>query len=490
MGYEGYRRSKQPVFNNFDDNIEYMKKQLGVGESFDSIHLDLHYAGRDMGMFLIDGFAKDEIIHYIMKLLADLEPEQLGTEPLMNLMRTYLPYMEISTEDDLDKTVFWVLSGGSALVVDGIDKVIIIDARTYPARSPSEPDLERVSRGSRDGFVETIVFNTALTRRRVRDPSLRMEYMSIGRRSQTDIVVSYIKDIADPGTVKQIKSSLKKIDTDGLPMGEKTLEEFLCGRSWNPYPTVRYTERPDTAAIHLYEGHVLLMVDGSPSVMITPATFWHHMEHAEEYRQRPVTGAYFRLVRFFAVFMSLFLTPLWFLFVENQHLMPAWLSFLGPKESIVIPLLLQLLIAEVGMDMLRMATIHTPTSMATALGLVSAIIIGEMAVQVGFFTREVIIYVAIVAIGTYATPSYEFALANRLYRLVLLLATAAFGLIGFVVGIALWILVLARLKSFNVPYLWPFIPFSYRSMRGILLRAPIPLKNRRPTVLHTQDPDR
>ncbi|UJL46852.1 spore germination protein [Virgibacillus sp. NKC19-16] len=490
MGYEGYRRSKQPIFDNFDDNIEYFKKQLGVGESFDSIHLDLHYAGRDMGMFLIDGFAKDDIIHYLMKLLADLEPEQLGTEPLMNLVRTYLPYMEVNTEDDLNKSVFWVLSGGSALVVDGIDKIIIIDARTYPARSPSEPDLERVSRGARDGFVETSVFNTALTRRRVRDPSLRMEYMSIGRRSQTDIVVSYIKDIADPSTVKQIKSSLKNIDTDGLPMGEKTLEEFLCGRSWNPYPTVRYTERPDTAAIHLYEGHVLVIVDGSPSVMITPATFWHHVEHAEEYRQRPVTGAYFRMVRFFAIFMSIFLTPLWLLFVENQHLLPAWLSFLGPKESIVIPLLVQLLIAELGMDMLRMATIHTPTSMGTALGLVSAIIIGEMAVQVGFFTREVIIYVAIVAIGTYATPSYEFALANRLYRLVLLLATAAFGLIGFVAGITLWILALARLKSFNVPYLWPLIPFSYRSMRGILVRAPLPLKNRRPTALHPQDPDR
>ncbi|WP_077324173.1 spore germination protein [Virgibacillus siamensis] len=490
MGYEGYKRSKQPVFDDFQDNIDYMKKELGIGESFDAIHLDLHYAGKDMGMFLIDGFAKDKILHFLMKLLADLEPEQLEPEPLIKLMKTYLPYIEISKEDDLDKTVFWVLSGATALVVDGLDEVIIIDARTYPVRSPSEPDLERVTRGPRDGFVETIVFNTALTRRRVRDPSLRMEYMSIGRRSQTDICISYIKDIADPETVKQIKTSLEDIDTDGLPMADKTLEEFLVGRGWNPYPTVRFTERPDTAAVHLYEGHVLVMVDGSPSVMITPATFWHHLQHAEEYRQRPVVGAYFRFVRFFAVLMSIFLTPLWFFFAQHQEFLPAALSFIGPKESIVVPLILQLILVELGMDMLRMATIHTPTAMATAIGLVSAVIIGQIAVAVGIFTNEVILYISLVAIGTFATPSYEFALANRLYRLFLLIVTAIFGMYGFVIGIVLWVVALSRLNSLNVPYLWPFIPFSFRSMRDVVLRSPMPLKNRRPTALHPEDPDR
>lgn len=489
MGYEGYKRSKQPVFEDYSDNIDYMKKELGIGESFDAIHLDLHYAERDMGMFLIDGFAKDKILHWLMNLLADLEPEQLEPEPLVKLMKTYLPYIEIATEDDLDKTVFWVLSGASALIVDGIDKVIIIDARTYPVRAPSEPDLERVTRGPRDGFVETIVFNTALTRRRVRDPSLRMEYMSVGRRSQTDIVVSYIKDIANPETVKKLKDSLENIDTDGLPMAEKTVEEFLVGRSWNPYPTVRYTERPDTAAVHLFEGHVLVMVDGSPSVMITPATFWHHLQHAEEYRQRPVVGAYFRFVRFFAVLLSIFLTPLWFFFAQHQEFLPAALAFIGPKESIAIPLILQLILVELGMDMLRMATIHTPTAMATALGLVAAVIIGQIAVAVGIFTNEVILYISFVAIGTFATPSYEFALANRLYRLFLLIVTAIFGLYGFIIAIMLWVLALARLKSFNLPYLWPFIPFSFRAMRDVVLRAPMPLKNRRPTALDPEDPD-
>lgn len=486
----GFKKNKQAVFNNYTDNIDYMKKELGIGESFDTIHLDLNYADRDMGMFLIDGFAKDKILHFLMKLLADLEPKQLEPDPLLKLMRTYLPYIEISTEDDLDKTVFWVLSGATALVVDGIDKVIVIDARTYPVRSPDEPQLERVTRGPRDGFVETIVFNTALTRRRVRDPSLRMEYMNIGRRSQTDICVSYIKDIADPEIVKQIKDSMEKIDTDGLPMGEKTVEEYLSGRGWNPYPTVRYTERPDTAAVHLYEGHVLVMVDGSPSVIITPVTFWNHLQHAEEYRQRPVVGGYFRFVRYFAVFLSLFLLPLWYLLAENLQYQPELLSFVGLKETLAISLLVQLLLVEIGMDILRMATIHTSTAMATSLGLISAVVIGQVAVEVGVFSNEVIFYIALVAICTYATPSYELGLANRITRILFLLLTAAFGVLGYVGGITLWVLALTRLKSLGVPYFWPVIPFSYRAMRDVVLRIPMPLKNRRPTVLHTEDPDK
>lgn len=485
-----FKNRKQPVFNNYTDNIDYLKKKLGIGESFDAIHLDLNYADRDMGMFLIDGFAKDKILHYLMRLLADLEPEQLEPDPMLKLMRTYLPYIEISTENDLDKAAFWVLSGGTALVVDGIDEIIIIDARTYPVRAPSEPQLERVTRGPRDGYVETIVFNTALTRRRVRDPSLRMEYMNIGRRSQTDICVSYIKDIADPNMVKQVKESLSKIDTDGLPMGEKTVEEFLSGRGWNPYPTVRYTERPDTAAVHLYEGHVLVIVDGSPSVIIAPVTFWNHLQHAEEYRQRPVVGAYFRFVRYFAVFLSLFLLPFWYLLVENQALQPELFSFVGLKETLAISLVIQLILIELGMDILRMATIHTSTSMGTALGLISAVVIGQVAVEVGIFSNEVIFYIALVAICTFATPSYELSLANRIARIVFLLLTVAFGVIGYVGGVTLWVLALTRLKSLSVPYFWPFLPFSYRAIRDVIFRIPIPLKNRRPASLKVEDPDK
>jgi stage V sporulation protein AF len=482
--------NKNPVTKKIDDNIAFLRKELGVGKSFDVIQLDVEYAERRMALYLIDGLVKDDLLHLLMKFLAKVEKDQLEPNVLQRLVKTDIPYVEIDTVDDLDKVVDTVLAGPTALVVDGVDKVIIIDARTYPVRGPEEPDIEKVVRGARDGYVETIVFNTALTRRRVRDRTLRMEYLQVGRRSKTDVVVCYIEDIAEPETVKQIKESISKIDTDGLPMAEKTIEEFISGRHFNPYPVVRYTERPDTAATHLFEGHVLIMVDGSPGVMITPTTFWHHLQHAEEYRNKPIVGAYLRFVRHFAVWASLFLMPLWYLLTIDPGLVPKAMAFIGPNDPGKIPLLLQFLLAEIGIDILRMAAIHTPSSLATALGLVAALMIGQVAVEVGLFTNEVILYMSVAAIGTFATPSYELSLANRIVRIGLLIITSIFHVYGFVIGIVLFIISLARMNSFGVPYLWPFIPFNYRAFRDVLIRAPIPLKNRRPRFLHPKDPDR
>jgi stage V sporulation protein AF len=483
-------KQKQKVSEHLQENQKYLKRELGIGESFDVIQLEVRYAERDMALYLIDGFAKDDMLHLLMKFLAKVKEEELETNTLEKLLKTYLPYIEIGTVDDLDEVVNTVLAGPTALVVDGIDKVIIIDARTYPVRGPQEPDIERVVRGSRDGFVETIVFNTALIRRRIRDRTLRMEYLQVGRRSKTDIVVCYIGDIADPDYVKRIKDSISKIDTDGIPMAEKTIEEFISGRHFNPYPMVRYTERPDTAATHLYEGHVCIIVDGSPSVLITPTTFWHHMQHAEEYRNKPVVGAYLRLVRYLAVWASMFLLPLWYLFAVEPDLVPKAISYIGPNDPGKVPLFVQFLVVEVGIDILRMAAIHTPSSLATALGLVAALMIGQVAVEVGLLTNEVILYLAIAAIGTFATPSYEMSLANRIVRIGLLSLTALFQTPGFVIGVFLWIFALSRMKSFGVPYLWPFIPFHARAFRDVLFRSPIPLKNSRPKILHPEDPDR
>ncbi|WP_442594914.1 spore germination protein [Neobacillus sp. D3-1R] len=484
------KAKKVTASTNLNENVTYLRDELGVDKSFDVIQLDVNYAGRDMVFYLVDGFVKDDILNFIMKWLSELTKEQIEEHTIEKLIKTYIPYVEIEATDDLNRVVDTVLAGPTALVVDGEDKVILIDARTYPVRGPQEPDTERVVRGSRDGFVETLVFNTALTRRRVRDRTLRMEYLQVGRRSKTDIVVCYIEDIADPDYVEKVKDSLSKIDTDGLPMAEKTVEEFVAGRHWNPYPMVRYTERPDTAATHLFEGHVCIIVDGSPSVLITPTTFWHHLQHAEEYRNKPLVGAYLRLVRFIAVWASLFMLPLWYLFAVQPELLPNAVSYLVPNDPGQVPLFVQILLVEIGIDVLRMAAIHTPSAIATALGLVAALMIGQVAVEVGLLTNEVMMYFAIATIGTFATPSYEMSLANRIVRIALLSLTALFKIPGLIIGIVIWIFALSRMKSFGVPYLWPFIPFNIRAFRDVIIRSPIPLKNRRPKILHPQDPDR
>ncbi len=484
------KKIDNPVSKNYQENIDFLKRELGVDKSFDIIQVEYEYVGLKMTMFLVDGFGKDLSLTQIQRELINAKPEDFSIDPLKKIVKSKIPYIEIDTSNDLDQVVDEVLAGPTALVVEGAEEVILLDTRTYPVRGPEEPDTEQVIRGAKDGYVETLVENAALTRRRVRDRTFRVEYIQVGRRSKSDLAIAYIEDIADPTVVDKIKKSLELIDTDGLPMGDKTIEEYIFGQHLNPYPLVRYTERPDVASSHLFEGHIIIMVDGSPSVMITPATFWHHLQHAEEYRQKPIIGATLRFVRFFAVWASIFLMPLWYYFADHPWMLPEIIAYIGPDEKGAIPLYAEFILAEIGIEMLRMASIHTPTALATALGLVAAILIGQVAIDVGLFSPEVVLYVAIAAIGSFATPSYEMSLANRVVRVLLLTTTAAFHMAGFVIGILIWMLYLVRMKAFDTPYFWPFIPFSYRGFRDILVRSPIPLKNRRPTAIHPSDPDR
>lgn len=473
-----------------DENVSFLKEALGIGKSFDVIHRELEFGGRKFGLFFVDGFAKDDVMNVITIHLAKLDREQLAPDAVSKLLKTHIGYLEVEKVKEMDKIISSVLAGPLVLVIDGTDEALMIDARTYPARSPDEPDTERVVRGARDGFTETLIFNTALTRRRLRDPSLRMEYMQIGVRSKTDIAISYLEDVADPELVQSIKDRLENIEIDGLPMAEKTIEEFIFEKNWNPFPMVRYTERPDVAAIHLLEGHVLIYTDTSPSVMITPTTFFHHVQHAEEYRQKPVVGAYLRWVRFIAMLASVFILPLWLLAVFEPQLLPKELDYIGVDKPGNIPLLVQILFAEIGIDVLRMAAIHTPSSLATALGLIAALMIGQVAVEVGLLSNEVILYLSIAAIGTFATPSYEFSLATRIVRLTLLFAVAFFHLPGFLIATAAWLVLLIFTKSLNTPYLWPLLPLNIRALMDIIIRSPMPAKTKRPKILDPQDSTR
>jgi len=476
--------------SNLKENVALMNQILAVEQSFDVIYRKLNYGGKAFALYFVDGFAKDDIMNYIMSLLSVKSREELVPNTIKHLVERHIAYLEVETSNDLNNLVTQILSGPLVLLIDGEDEAIIIDARTYPARGPEEPDVERVVRGARDGFVETLIFNTALTRRRLRDPSLRMEYLQVGERSKTDIAVAYIEDIANPELVERIKESIEKMEIDGLPMAEKTLEEYLFTNHWNPYPMVRYTERPDVAAVHLLEGHVLIYVDTSPSVMIAPTTLFHHVQHAEEYRHKPILGAYLRWVRFIAMILSVLLLPLWYLAAKEPHLLPEALRYIGPDKSGEIPLFGQFMIAEIGVDIIRMAAVHTPSPLATALGLIAAIVIGEMAIDVGLFTKEVILYLAIATIGSFSTPSYELSLANRMVRIFLIVMVFLGGLWGFLIGLVLWFLLLAFSKSFDTPYLWPLIPFNGKALLDIMVRSPMPYKNKRPKILSPDDPDR
>lgn len=483
--------NKTKLSKNLDDNLSLLNEKMAFDKNFDLIKREIMVGERRAALIFIDAFVDAELMTEIQSNLSKLGRDDLSVDAFKKLVIRHINYVEVDPAEYLEDVVEKVLSGPLAMLVDGSSQAIIIDVRTYPGRTPAEPDLEKVVRGSRDGFTETLVFNTALIRRRIRDPKLRMEYIQAGNRSKTDITVTYIEDIANPELVNSIKEKLQNIYIDGLPMAEKAVEELISpGSYWNPFPRVRYTERPDVAAAHLLEGHVLVLVDTSPSVIITPATFFHHVQHAEEYRQSPATGVYLRWVRFVGILASVFLLPLWMLAVLQPELLPGNLKFIGPNKTGQVPIFLQFIIAEIAVDLVRMATIHTPTALATAAGLIASLLIGEMAVTVGLFNAEVIMYTAIAAIGTFLTPSYELSMANRLARLFLLIAVFALGLPGFIGGTLILIIWLATTKSFGVPYLWPLIPLNLKALGTILIRTPVPVTNTRFSILDPMDRDR
>lgn len=473
---------------DLDKNIAMLEERMAVKENFDLIIREMTIGNVRVALVFIDGLTNDQIVTLILKELVNLRPGELSTKTFDKLFSQHMPYTEVDKADNLEDVITKVLMGPQVLLVDGQESAIVIDARTYPARTPQEPDLEKVVRGSRDGFVETLVFNTALIRRRIRDPRLRMEVLQAGERSKTDIVVCYIHDVANPSLVEDIKDRIRKIRIDGLPMAEKAVEELISpGSYWNIFPKVRYTERPDVAATHLLEGHVLVLVDTSPSVMIAPVTYWHHLHHAEEYRQNPTTGVYIRWLRFIGVAISLFLLPLWLMAALDPTLLPPWLKFIGPAKPGKIPLITQFIMAEFSVDMVRLATIHTPSALATGISIIAALLLGQIAIQVGLFSAEVVMYVAIAMLGIFLTPSYELGWANRIVRLFLLIMVAAFGWPGLLVGTLAFIIYLALTKSFGVPYLWPLIPFNWNGFKNVLLRTPIAMSNIRPSILKPQE---
>jgi len=476
---------------NLEDNLKPIQEELGVGVSFDVLVRRFKLGRKDAALVFIDGFVKDDIIQRLLQFLMTLEGREIGPNIVEKLLNRYITYLEVNRADTLKQVIDEVLAGPLALLVDGASEAVIIDARTYPARGPDEPDLERVSRGSRDGFVETIVFNTALVRRRVRDPSLRIELKQVGRRSKTDVAVVYLKDIANPELVEEVKTRIKKVDVDGLPMAEKSLEEYILEQKkwWNPFPTVRYTERPDVVAVHLFEGHVAVIVDTSPSVMLLPATLFHFIQHAEEYRQDVLVGTFLRLIRTLGVLFSWLLSPLWLLFALHPELLPPALKFIGPEQVGEVGLGVQFILAEVSLTIFRMALVHTPNALSTSLGIIGAILLGEMAVKVGLFNPETVMYVAVAAIGTFATPSMELGMALRLFRFLGVVGVALAGLTGFIVVYGVSVILLLVTRSFNVPYLWPLVPLNAKALAGVIFRGPVPERRRRPAALRPRDPD-
>ena len=483
-------RNRAPIPESLDEIKTLLEREAGLNASFDAVLREMTFGGRRTAFFYMNGLIDSSVLTEVLVRLSFLTSEDIDADVLKLFFETYVPAIQVTKTDSFDDMLDAVFAGNAAMFVDREGAALIIDVKMFPDRTPDEPSLERVVRGSRDGFVETLMTNVSLIRRRLRDRELRFELIRVGARTKTDVCIAYIRDIADPGLVEEVKRKIGQVNVYGLPLADKQLEETTVNLGWHPYPLVRYSERPDVVAAQLLEGSVAVLTDTTPTVMMLPTTFFDLTQHAEENRQTPFIGTYLRWIRYIGILFSLFLLPLWFLLVLKPELKPPALDFLGPQKMGRIPLFLQFLLAEIGVDLMRMAAVHTPTPLSTAMSLIAAILIGDIAVKTGLFNNEVILYMALAAIGMFATPNYELGLANRIVRLALIIAVALFGVPGFVVGTALFIVLLACTRSFDRPYLWPFIPFDGRSLAALLVRPPELQNKKRNPLLKPQQLDR
>lgn len=466
------RKNVRKLGENYRENVQMLDRLLGVSESFDVLKKTLTLKGGEVTLYFLDGFVKDTVMQ---KLMMSFSSVQTMPDTAEEFMKSSVPYVETDTVEDLDLMITAVLSGASLLIGEGLGSAgIIIDSRTYPARETAEPEGDRVMRGARDGFVETLIFNTALIRRRIRNPALRMHYQSVGRDSRTDVVIAYMSDRADEKYVTWLKKKLSEVDTDALAMGYRSLAECLLHKRWyNPFPKIRTTERPDAAAAQLLEGSVLVIVDNSPQVMVLPSTIFDFMQETNDFYFPPLTGTYIRLVRYAVFFLTWILTPLWYLMTQYPAFVPDWLLFALPEETGKLPIFVQLLLVEFIIDALRLASLNTPNMLNNSLSVVGGLILGDFAVDIGWLIPEVILYMAFVAIANFTQRSYELGYAIKFLRMGILVLTAFFGLWGFFGGILASILLVATNTTLNGRrnYLDPLIPLRPKALMSLLVRV-------------------
>ncbi len=458
----------ESLSESYEKNRTALSDRLRVTESFDVIERRLTLGGREGCFFYIDGFIKDGEMLRIMQYLIS-QKELSGADATLRI----LPYVEVELSSDIESIVRAVMSGQAAFIAESFGgSAILIDARTYPARSTEEPDSDRVMQGSHDGFVETLIINTALIRRRIRDTRLTMAHFDMGGSSKTDVVVCYMDGVADRKTVDTVKEKLTRARPRSLTLGFQSLAETLIRSRWyNPFPKIRTTERPDTAAAQLLEGSILVICDTSPQVMILPTSIFHYLEETSDYYFPPLTGSYLRIIRTLILLLSVVITPLWYLYLEYADTLPSALLFLVPDNPGALPIILQLFLVEFAIDGLKIASMNTPDMLSNSLSIVGALILGDFAVEVGWLSADVILYMAFVAIANFAQQNHELGYAFKFMRMMTLGLVFFFGIWGFVLGLLLFVIFVATNKTVTGGgYLSPLIPFNAHDFMKLLFR--------------------
>ena len=452
---------------DFDRDVERLDKILRVSESFDFVkRLITPKNNQRCAFFYIAGFAKGQVVQDFLRYCLDAED--------FRLTDSTIPYVEASASDEIEVIVKQIMAGMTCFIAEGEPKAFLMDMRNIPSRGVEEPENDKVLRGARDGFGETLQPNAALIRRRIRDPRLTFSVQVIGESTKSDVCVCYIDGVADGEFVKTVKKQLKDLKLKSVNFQGETLCEALIKRRWyNPFPKVRYTERPDAAAASLLEGSVLIMCDNSPSVMILPTSIFDFFQETDDFCFPPLTGSYLRIVRFAVYIFSIYLTPVWYWLLGYIDRLPPSLHFLALSQEAGISVFWQLLIVEFAIDGMRLASLNTPDVLGSALSVVGGLILGDFAVSAGWFSPDVILYTAFVTIANFTQTSFELGYAIKFMRILMLVLTRFIGGWGIIIGtlVTLWLIVTNKSIKGSRSYLYPLIPFNFKALKGLIFRV-------------------
>lgn len=463
----------------FDYNEKFFDGYFRTEINYDVVGTRFNVGGRTAKLYFIDGFIDGDTSERVMNFMMQASKISVKNETAEEFSQSLISYMEIELSRDIETIARVVYSGAMLIIVDGYDTGFLVKTRSYPKRSVSEPDNDKVLSGAHDGFVESLLINTALVRRRIRDRELITEVQQAGTRSKTDIAICYLDNKADKKTVADLRKRIREIDVNTMNMSQESLIECLVRKQkWNPFPKVRYTERPDAASASIAEGSIIIFVDNSPSAMIIPTGFFDFLQDTNDYYFPPCIGTYLRFVRGIIFGLALLLAPVWYLLIKNPSFVPEWLSFIQIKEYYSMPIIAQLLIIEIVIDALKLASLNTPNSLSNSFSVIGALVLGDLAVSAELFSSEVVLFMAFVAIANFAQPSFELGYAFKLSRIFIVVMTAIFNLWGFIIGLVIVMLVIAFTKTVTGRgYLYPLIPFNGKAISRLLIRHSISKDN-------------
>jgi len=485
------------ISESLEETTSSIKELLGGSDDF-IVHSFQIFGQHAAVLFYFTDITDHAVINNTILKPLKYGPPHIDVEsiPLHALRDTLLEetlyHSEGFAERNISILIDSLLRGQSVVVIDGLNEAIVIETRKLAQRSIEQPATEQVIRGAREGFIESLGTNISLLRYRLQTPDFRVKSMQIGTKTKSKVAVCYMEGITNPGIVKEVNKRLSSIDIDAV-LDAGYLEQFIEDNHWSPFPQIQYTERPDKVVANLLEGRVAIMVDGSPMALIVPTVFSQFYQTVEDYTERYVLMSAIRMSRLVALVFSLVFPSLYVAIISfNPELIPTEfaVAVAGGRAGVPFPAVIEVLVIEISMEVLREATIRLPQQVGGALSIVGVLVIGQAAVAAGFSSPITVVIIALTTIGSFATPAYNAALALRILRFPLIILAGVFGLYGVMVGLILITNHLLSLKSFGVPYLSPFVPGNVQGMRDLLTRGPLWKMKNRPSFLHPQDTTR